>query len=209
MKMKSKIERLQDKIAKKEAELQKEKEKLQTLLTDAKTRHSVIQYKEQFESLGAEIENVDEYVCITPVDEQKDENFIATWLPIDDELESKIKQALDNLKICRKLENTYGGLKFSVYHIEDESVLIQDDNDELYKITVNSCGDTYVGKVTKENDDYVYTLEQTLTDKLSLTVESEYDGLDILWTYKIQGDLEELPEQIEEAIQVLKNYKAE
>lgn len=32
--MKSKIERLQDKIAKKEAELQKEKEKLQTLLTD-------------------------------------------------------------------------------------------------------------------------------------------------------------------------------
>lgn len=69
--MKSKIERLQDKIAKKEAELQKEKEKLQTLLTDAKTRHSVIQYKEQFKVLGAEIENVDEYVCITPIDEQK------------------------------------------------------------------------------------------------------------------------------------------
>ena len=206
--MKSKIERLQDKIAKKEAELQKEKEKLQTLLTDAKTRHSVIQYKEQFKVLGAEIENVDEYVCITPIDEQKDENFIATWLPIDNELESKIKQALNNLKICRQLENTYGGLKFSVNHIDDESVLIQDDTDELYKITVNTVGNTYVGKVTKENDDYVYTLKQTLTDKLSLTVESEYDGLDILWAYKIQGGLEELPEQIEEAIHVLKNYKA-
>ena len=63
--------------------------------------------------------------------------------------------------------------------------------------------------MTKENDDYVYTLEQTLTDKLSLTVESEYDGLDILWAYKIQGELEELPKQIEEAIQVLKNYKVE
>lgn len=63
--------------------------------------------------------------------------------------------------------------------------------------------------MTKENDDYVYTLEQTLTDKLSLTVESEYDGLDIIWTYKIQGGLEELPGQIEEAIQVLKNYKVE
>ena len=207
--MKSKIERLQDKIAKKEAELQKEKEKLQTLLTDAKTRHSVIQYKEQFKVLGAEIENVDEYVCITPIDEQKDENFIATWLPIDNELESKIKQALNNLKICRQLENTYGGLKFSVNHIDDESVLIQDDTDELYKITVNTVGNTYVGKVTKENDDYVYTLEQTLTDKLSLTVESEYDGLDILWAYKIQGGLEELSGQIEEAIQVLKNYKVE
>lgn len=207
--MKSKIERLQDKIAKKEAELQKEKEKLQTLLTDAKTRHSVIQYKEQFKVLGAEIENVDEYVCITPIDEQKDENFIATWLPIDNELESKIKQALNNLKICRQLENTYGGLKFSVNHIDDESVLIQDDTDELYKITVNTVGNTYVGKVTKENDDYVYTLEQTLTDKLSFTVESEYDGLDILWAYKIQGELEELPKQIEEAIQVLKNYKVE
>lgn len=206
--MKSKIERLQDKIAKKEAELQKEKEKLQTLLADAKTHHSVIQYKEQFKALGAEIENVDEYVCITPIDEQKDENFIATWLPIDDELESKIKQALNNLKLCRQLENTYGGLKFSVNHIDDESVLIQDDSDELYKITVNTVGNTYVGKVTKENDDYVYTLEQTLTDKLSLTVESEYDGLDILWAYKIQGGIEELPEQIEEAIQVLKNYKA-
>ena len=207
--MKSKIERLQDKIAKKEAELQKEKEKLQTLLTDAKTRHSVIQYKEQFKVLGAEIENVDEYVCITPIDEQKDENFIATWLPIDNELESKIKQALNNLKICRQLENTYGGLKFSVNHIDDESVLIQDDTDELYKITVNTVGNTYVGKVTKENDDYVYTLEQTLTDKLSLTVESEYDGIDILWAYKIQGGLEELSGQIEEAIHVLKNYKVE
>lgn len=207
--MKSKIERLQDKIAKKEAELQKEKEKLQNLLTDTKTRHSVTQYKEQFKALGAEINNVDEYVCITPIDEQKDENFIATWLPIDDELESKIEKALDNLKICRKLENTYGRLKFSVSQIEDESVLIQDDTDELYKITVNSAGDTYVGKVTKENDDYVYTIEQTLTDKLSLTVESEYDGLDILWAYKIQGELEELPKQIEEAIQVLKNYKVE
>ena len=207
--MKSKIERLQDKIAKKEAELQKEKEKLQNLLTDAKTRHSVTQYKEQFKALGAEINNVDEYVCITPIDEQKDENFIATWLPIDDELESKIEKALDNLKICRKLENTYGKLKFSVSQIEDESVLIQDDTDELYKITVNSAGDTYVGKVTKENDDYVYTLEQTLTDKLSLAVESEYDGLDILWAYKIQGGLEELSGQIEEAIHVLKNYKVE
>lgn len=207
--MKSKIERLQDKIAKKEAELQKEKEKLQTMLTDAKTHHSAIQYKEQFESLGAEIELIEGYVRIKAIDKQKDENFIETWLLIDDELESKIKQALDNLKICRKLENTYGGLKFSVYHIEDESVLIQDDTDELYKITVNSAGDTYVGKVTKENDDYVYTLEQTLTDKLSLTVESEYDGLDILWTYKIQSGLEELPGQIEEAIQVLKNYKVE
>ena len=87
--------------------------------------------------------------------------------------------------------------------------MIQDDTDEVYKITVNSAGDTYVGKVTKENDDYVYTLEQTLTDKLSFTVESEYDGLDILWAYKIQGELEELPKQIEEAIQVLKNYKVE
>ena len=149
------------------------------------------------------------YVRIKAIDKQKDENFIETWLLIDDELESKIKQALDNLTICRKLENTYGGLKFSVNHIDDESVLIQDDTDELYKITVNSAGDTYVGKVTKENDDYVYTLEQTLTDKLSLTVESEYEGLDILWAYKIQGDLEELPGQIEEAVQVLKNYKAE
>ena len=189
--------------------MQKEKEKLQNLLTDTKTRHSVTQYKEQFKALSAEINNVDEYVCITPIDEQKDENFIATWLPIDDELESKIEKALDNLKICRKLENTYGRLKFSVSQIEDESVLIQDDTDELYKITVNSAGDTYVGKVTKENDDYVYTIEQTLTDKLSLTVESEYDGLDILWAYKIQGELEELPKQIEEAIQVLKNYKVE
>ena len=207
--MKSKIERLKGKIAKKEAELQKEKEKLQTLLSNEKSHHSVTQHKEQFKALGAEIENVDEYVCITPIDEQKDENFIATWLPIDNELESKIKQALNNLKICRQLENTYGGLKFSVNHIDDESVLIQDDTDELYKITVNTVGNTYVGKVTKENDDYVYTLEQTLTDKLSLTVESEYDGLDIIWTYKIQGCLEELPGQIEEAIQVLKNYKVE
>lgn len=207
--MKSKIERLQDKIAKKEAELQKEKEKLQNLLTDTKTRHSVTQYKEQFKALGAEIELIEGYVSIKAIDKQKDENFIETGLPIDDELESKIEKALDNLKICRKLENTYGRLKFSVSQIEDESVLIQDDTDEVYKITVNSAGDTYVGKVTKENDDYVYTLEQTLTDKLSFTVESEYDGLDILWAYKIQGELEELPKQIEEAIQVLKNYKVE
>lgn len=207
--MKSKIERLHDKIAKKEAELQKEKEKLQTLLTDAKTHHSVTQYKEQFEALGAEIELIEGYVRIKAIDTQKDENFIETWLLIDDELESKIKQALDNLKICRKLENTYGGLKFSVSQIDGDSVLIQDDTDELYKITVNMVGNTYVGSVTKENDDYVYTLEQTLTDKLSLTVESEYDGLDILWAYKIQGGLEELSGQIEEAIHVLKNYKVE
>ena len=63
--------------------------------------------------------------------------------------------------------------------------------------------------MTKENDDNVYTIEQTLTDKLSLTVESEYDGLDILWAYKIQGGLEELSGQIEAAIHVLKNYKVE
>ena len=207
--MKSKIERLHDKIAKKEAELQKEKEKLQTLLTDAKTHHSVTQYKEQFEALGAEIELIEGYVRIKAIDTQKDENFIETWLQLDDELELKIKKALDNLKICRQLENTYGGLKFSVSQIDGDSVLIQDDTDELYKITVNMVGNTYVGSVTKENDDYVYTLEQTLTDKLSLTVESEYDGLDILWAYKIQGGLEELSGQIEEAIHVLKNYKVE
>ena len=112
--MKSKIERLKDKIAKKEAELQKEKEKLQNLLTDTKTRHSVTQYKEQFKALGAEIELIEGYVSIKAIDKQKDENFIETWLPIDDELESKIEKALDNLKICRKLENTYGRLKFSV-----------------------------------------------------------------------------------------------
>ena len=141
--------------------------------------------------------------------EQKDENFIETWLLIDEELESKIKQALDNLKICRQLENTYGGLKFSVSQIDGDSVLIQDDTDELYKITVNMVGNTYVGSVTKENADYVYKLKQVLTDKLSLVIESEYDGLDLVWAYKIQGDLEELPGQIEEAVQVLKNYKAE
>ena len=140
--MKSKIERLQDKIAKKEAELQKEKEKLQNLLTGTKTRHSVTQYKEQFKALGAEIELIEGYVSIKAIDKQKDENFIETWFPIDDELESKIEKALDNLKICRKLENTYGRLKFSVSQIEDESVLIQDDTDEVYKITVNSAGDT-------------------------------------------------------------------
>lgn len=206
--MKSKIERLQDKIAKKEAELQKEKEKLQNLLTDTKTRHSVTQYKEQFKALGAEIKLIEGYVSIKAIDEQKDENFIETWLPIDDELESKIEKALDNLKICRKLENTYGRLKFSVSQIEDESVLIQDDTDEVYKITVNMVGNTYVGSVTKENADYVYKLEQVLTDKLSLVIESEYDGFDLVWAYVIHGDLEELPKQIDEAIQVLKNYKA-
>lgn len=206
--MKSKIERLQDKIAKKEAELQKEKEKLQTLLTDAKTHHSVTQYKEQFEALGAEIELIEGYVRIKAIDTQKDENFIETWLQLDDELELKIKKALDNLKICRQLENTYGGLKFSVSQIDGDSVLIQDDTDELYKITVNMVGNTYVGSVTKENADYVYKLEQVLTDKLSLVIESEYDGLDLVWAYVIHGDLEELPKQIDEAIQVLKNYKA-
>lgn len=206
--MKSKIERLQDKIAKKEAELQKEKEKLQNLLTDTKTRHSVTQYKEQFKALGAEIELIEGYVSIKAIDEQKDENFIETWLQLDDELELKIKKALDNLKICRQLENTYGGLKFSVSQIDGDSVLIQDDTDELYKITVNMVGNTYVGSVTKENADYVYKLEQVLTDKLSLVIESEYDGFDLVWAYVIHGDLEELPKQIDEAIQVLKNYKA-
>lgn len=206
--MKSKIERLKDKIAKKEAQLQEEKEKLQTLLTDAKTRYSVTQYKEQFEALGAEIELIEGYVRIKAIDKQKDENFIETWLQLDDELELKIKKALDNLKICRQLENTYGGLKFSVSQIDGDSVLIQDDTDELYKITVNMVGNTYVGSVTKENAEYVYKLEQVLTDKLSLVIESEYDGLDLVWAYVIHGDLEELPKQIDEAIQVLKNYKA-
>lgn len=206
--MKSKIERLKDKIAKKEAQLQEEKKKLQTLLTDAKTHHSVTQYKEQFEALGAEIELIEGYVCIKAIDKQKDENFIETWLQLDDELELKIKKALDNLKICRQLENTYGGLKFSVSQIDGDSVLIQDDTDELYKITVNMVGNTYVGSVTKENADYVYKLEQVLTDKLSLVIESEYDGLDLVWAYVIHGDLEELPKQIDEAIQVLQNYKA-
>lgn len=177
-------------------------------MTDTKTRHSVTQYKEQFKALGAEIKLIEGYVSIKAIDEQKDENFIETWLPIDDELESKIEKALDNLKICRKLENTYGRLKFSVSQIEDESVLIQDDTDEVYKITVNMVGNTYVGSVTKENADYVYKLEQVLTDKLSLVIESEYDGFDLVWAYVIHGDLEELPKQIDEAIQVLKNYKA-
>ena len=206
--MKSKIKRLKDKIAKKEAQLQEEKEKLQTLLTDAKTRHSVTQYKEQFEALGAEIELMEGYVRIKAIDKQKDENFIETWLQLDDELELKIKKALDSLKICRQLENTYGGLKFSVSQIDGDSLLIQDDTDELYKITVNMIGNTYVGSVTKENADYVFKLEQVLTDKLSLAIESEYDGLDLIWVYTIQGGLEELPEQIEEAVQVLKKYKA-
>lgn len=205
--MKSEIEKLQDKIAQKTAELKKDKEQLEILILKNESEHSGILHKNLFNELGANIEILKEYVRISAIDPQKDENFIETWLQLDGNIEQKIKQALDNLTIGRNLENAYGGLKFSVYQIKDKLILIQDDTNELYKILIHSKDDTYVGEVTKENKGYIHQLQQQLTDKLSFTTIAESDSLDLIWNYKINGNLEQLPGQITEAIDVLKNYK--
>lgn len=89
-------------------------------------------------------------------------------------------------------------------------VLVHENKHEEYVITVTNEDDTYVGTVTKEKPEYICGYEQEITDKLSLTIDSDYEDFSLTWTYKIQGyDVDTLHNQIEEAVQVLKNYKVE
>lgn len=181
-------------------------------------------YQKQFRELGIEMSIKDNslqlpgmkkpikdtLVCLKAMDRQKDDRFLMNWVDLDDEVELKIEQLLHNLTICRKLEKTYAGLKFGIHSIENKMVLVHEDNHEEYIITVNDKGDTYVGNVTKEKSEYICGYEQEITDKLSLTIDSDYEDFSLTWTYKIEGcDLDTLHKQIEEAVQVLKNYKVE
>lgn len=88
-------------------------------------------------------------------------------------------------------------------------VLVHEEKYEEYIITVTKEDDTYVGTVTKEKPEYICGYEQEITDKLSLTIDSDCEDFALIWTYKIHGDFDTLSNQIEEAIQVLKNYKVE
>lgn len=181
-------------------------------------------YQKQFRELGIEMSIKDNsfqlpgrkkpikdtLVCLKAMDRQKDDKFLMNWVDLDDEVELKIEQLLHNLTICRKLEKTYAGLKFSIHSIENKMVLVHEDKNEEYIITVTNEDDTYVGTVTKEKPEYICGYEQAITDKLSLTIDSDYEDFSLTWTYKIQGcDVDKLPEQIEEAVQVLTNYKVE
>lgn len=181
-------------------------------------------YQKQFRDLGIEISIKDNrlqlpgrkkpikdtLVCLKAIDRQKDDKFLMNWVDLDDEVELKIEQLLHNLTICRKLEKTYAGLKFGIHSIENEMVLVHEEKYEEYIITVTKEDDTYVGTVTKEKPEYICGYEQAITDKLTLTIDSDYEDFSLTWTYKIQGcDVDKLPEQIEEAVQVLKNYKVE
>mgnify|MGYP000514471644 CR=1 FL=1 len=181
-------------------------------------------YQKQFRELGIEMSIKDNSfqlpgrkkpikdtrVCLKAMDRQKDDKFLMNWVDLDDEVELKIEQLLHNLTICRKLEKTYAGLKFSIHSIENKMVLVHEDKNEEYIITVTNEDDTYVGTVTKEKPEYICGYEQAITDKLSLTIDSDYEDFSLTWTYKIQGcDVDKLPEQIEEAVQVLTNYKVE
>ena len=181
-------------------------------------------YQKQFRELGIEMSIKDnsfqlpgrkkpikdKLVCLKAMDRQKDDKFLMNWVDLDDEVELKIEQLLHNLTICRKLEKTYAGLKFSIHSIENKMVLVHEDKNEEYIITVTNEDDTYVGTVTKEKPEYICGYEQAITDMLSLTIDSDYEDFSLTWTYKIQGcDVDKLPEQIEEAVQVLTNYKVE
>lgn len=181
-------------------------------------------YQKQFRELGIEMSIKDNslqlpgrkkpikdtLVCLKAMDRQKDDKFLMNWVDLNDEVELKIEQLLHNLTICRKLEKTYAGLKFGIHSIENEMVLVHEEKYEEYIITVTKEDDTYVGTVTKEKPEYICGYEQAITDKLSLTIDSDYEDFSLTWTYKIQGcDVDKLPEQIEEAVQVLKNYKVE
>lgn len=180
-------------------------------------------YQKQFRELGIEMSIKDNslqlpgrkkpikdtLVCLKAMDRQKDDKFLMNWVDLDDEVELKIEQLLHNLTICRKLEKTYAGLKFSIHSIENEMVLVHEEKYEEYIITVTKEDDTYVGTVTKEKPEYICGYEQEITDKLSLTIDSDCEDFALIWTYKIQGDLDKLPEQIAEAVQVLKKYKVE
>ena len=180
-------------------------------------------YQKQFRELGIEMSIKDNslqlpgrkkpikdtLVCLKAMDRQKDDKFLMNWVDLDDEVELKIEQLLHNLTICRKLEKTYAGLKFGIHSIENEMVLVHEEKYEEYIITVTKEDDTYVGTVTKEKPEYICGYEQEITDKLSLTIDSDCKDYALIWTYKIQGDLDKLPEQIAEAVQVLKKYKVE
>lgn len=180
-------------------------------------------YQKQFRELGIEMSIKDNsiqlpgrkkpikdtLVCLKAMDRQKDDKFLMNWVDLDDEVELKIEQLLHNLTICRKLEKTYAGLKFGIHSIENEMVLVHEEKYEEYIITVTKEDDTYVGTVTKEKPEYICGYEQEITDKLSLTIDSDCKDFALIWTYKIHGDFDTLSNQIEEAIQVLKNYKVE
>lgn len=180
-------------------------------------------YQKQFRELGIEMSIKDNslqlpgrkkpikdtLVCLKAMDRQKDDKFLMNWVDLDDEVELKIEQLLHNLTICRKLEKTYAGLKFGIHSIENEMVLVHEEKYEEYIIAVTKEDDTYVGTVTKEKPEYICGYEQEITDKLSLTIDSDCEDFALIWTYKIQGDLDKLPEQIAEAVQVLKKYKVD
>ena len=181
-------------------------------------------YQKQFRELGIEmsikeqsiqlprIERSikDTRVCLKAMNPQKDEWFLMNWVNLDENAELEIEQLLHNLTICRKLEKTYAGLKFSIHSITNEMVLVHEDKHEEYIITVTDKDNTYVGNVTKEKPEYICGYEQAITDKLSLTIDSDYEDFSLIWTYKIEGcNIDTLHNQIEEAVQVLKNYKVE
>lgn len=181
-------------------------------------------YQKQFRELGIEmsikeqsiqlprIERSikDTRVCLKAMNPQKDEWFLMNWVNLDENAELEIEQLLHNLTICRKLEKTYAGLKFSIHSITNEMVLVHEDKHEEYIITVTDKDNTYVGNVTKEKPEYICGYEQAITDKLSLTIDSDYEDFSLIWTYKIEGcNIDTLHNQIEKAVQVLKNYKVE
>ena len=183
-------------------------------------------YQKQFRELGLEM-SIEEQslqlpriersikdtrVHLKAMNPQKDEWLLMNWVNLDENVELEIEQILHNLTICRQLEKTYSGLKFSIHSIAiaNEMVLVHEDKHEEYIITVKDKGDTYVGNVTKEKPDYICGYEQAITEKLSLTIDSDYEDFSLTWAYKIEGcDLDTLHNQIEEAVQVLKNYKVE
>lgn len=198
--------------------------KMQSTIEKKQYDQLLNKYQKQFRELGIEMSikdksfqlpgmkksNKDTLVCLKAMDRQKDDRFLMNWVELDDEVELKIEQLLHNLTICRKLDKTYAGLTFSIHSIANNMVLVHENKHEEYVITVTNEDDTYVGTVTKEKPEYICGYEQEITDKLSLTIDSDYEDFSLTWTYKIQGyDVDTLHNQIEEAVQVLKNYKVE
>lgn len=90
-----------------------------------------------------------------------------------------------------KLTSTNNGIKMALFVPQDTYNLYLDE--------------TYNGKITKERVDVDDTYVHHITPKLSVHIEAiDYDGLFATWVYEISGTRDTIIDEINQAVQILK-----
>ena len=161
-------------------------------------------YVEKFQELGLIFEHKNSQITIKPLDFERDEYLSFIQLVDSKATKDVLDNLLQTIQSGRMVEE-HTPFKMSDFNNKMEFKVR--DGEYIYHLKINEENSNYKIFITKENWDYEYNYRQKINKNISIAIEaSGYDGFKVTWEYEAKTIKENLNQQINKALEVLKTY---